>query len=120
ELAILTVFLDERGAHPSRDVPVDAADVVTLLVFAHFLEFQPRAAEHAAVGPEEHLVGEDPGAHLEVVDLAQRIRRPCGRGGCLALAPAPGEHPPPRVRRLRRGPGSRPTPGSPLRPQLRT
>src|SRR6266850_1731966 len=43
QLALLHVFLDVRVAHARGDVPVDAADVVTELVFAHFGELHPAA-----------------------------------------------------------------------------
>src|SRR6185503_16032408 len=70
ELAVLPELLDVRRAHPRRDVPIDAADVVTWLVLAHLFELEPGPAEDASIGSKERLVGADARLDLDLADAA--------------------------------------------------
>ena len=74
ELAVLAELLDERRAHPRRDVPVDAADVIARLVLAHLFELEPRPTEDASVRPEQRFVGEDARLDLDLADAPEHVR----------------------------------------------
>ncbi len=74
ELAVLAELLDVRHAHPCRDIPVDAADVVARFVLPHLFELEPGPAEHASVGAQERLVGEDSRLDLDLTDAAEHVR----------------------------------------------
>src|SRR5437764_15282544 len=49
QLAFLNEALDEGMPHPRGDVPVDGADVVAGLVFAHLLEGDAGTLENAVI-----------------------------------------------------------------------
>src|SRR5437667_211747 len=59
--------------HPRRHVPVDRAEVVPLLVLAHFGELDALAAEDRAVFAGEQRIDEIPGAELDPLDLPQHL-----------------------------------------------
>src|SRR5690606_12243859 len=71
ELPLLDVLLDIRMAHPGRDVPIDGADVVALLVRPHLAELHPPAAEDREVSPAEQRVHPAASAQLDQPDLVQ-------------------------------------------------
>ncbi len=89
DLAVLVVLADVRRVHPRRDVPVDVADVVAVLVFAQVGEVDAVAAEQAPVVALEQPV--EPADDLPVEALEDALRR--RRGRCHAregARPAPG------------------------------
>ena len=49
QFALFGEFLDERGPHPRRHVPIDRANFVARLILAHFLEVHPASFEDAVV-----------------------------------------------------------------------
>src|SRR5256885_8160473 len=73
DLALLVEGLHEGMPHPRRHVPVDRAEVVPLLVLAHFGELDALAAEDRAVFAGEQRVDEIPGAELDPLDLPQHL-----------------------------------------------
>src|SRR3989442_14318143 len=96
--------------HPGRDVPVDRAEVIPLLVGPHLRELDALAAEHGAIVPGEEGVDESPGAELDPLDLPEDLGSDCpaarpdrGRRGPRRPRPSdPPARPPP--------PGSSPSP----------
>jgi hypothetical protein len=56
QLALLHETLYIRSAHARGDVPVDGANVVAGLVFAHLVELHPLSLEHAVVFAGEDVV----------------------------------------------------------------
>ena len=60
--------------HPSGHVPIDGPNVVTGLVFAHFLEGDARSFEDASVVPAEQVLDGSPSADLQSPDLSFQIR----------------------------------------------
>src|SRR5437867_6898236 len=93
DLALFVERLHERMPHPGRDVPVDRAEVIPLLVGPHLCELEAMAAEHGAIVPGEEGVDESPGAELDPLDLPEDLGSDCpaarpdrGRRGAPALA----------------------------------
>ena len=89
DLAVLVVLAHVRRLQPRRDVPVDVADVVVVLVFAQVGEVEAEAAEQRAVVAVQQAV--EPAEHrpLEPPQDALRIARstgdvPPGGSGCDA------------------------------------
>src|SRR6185436_273769 len=73
-------------AHAGRDVPVDRAEVVTLLIRAHFREFDALAAEHGAVFAREQRIDEAGRPELAPLDQLEDV---------------PGDHGTPTASRIR-------------------
>ncbi len=86
QLPLLLEDLHEGGAAPGRDVPVDVADVVAVLVLADLGEAHAAPLEHRVVLAGEDLVDQAPRPDLDPTNLLQDL---------------PGDHPvpPPRSRR---------------------
>src|SRR5207249_10755561 len=85
-LTLLVVRLHERVAHPCRDVPVDRAEVVSLLVFAHLRKLDALPPEHRPVFAREEGADQGSGAQLDALDLPEHFwgdQSPAGaeRGG---------------------------------------
>ncbi len=79
QLALLGEFLDEGGPEPRGHVPIDRADLVARLIFAHFLEVHPASFEDAVVIAGEDGLDETLGLDLERADFLQDVR------GCSRL-----------------------------------
>jgi hypothetical protein len=75
ELALLDITLDERSAHPSGNVPVDRANLVTWLILADLRELHPLPFEHRAVFAGKDRVDQAAGAQLDELHLPQNFRR---------------------------------------------
>ena len=124
QLAFFFEHFDVRVVEPRRDVPVDGADVVTVLVLPHFAELDPASLEDAVVFPREDLVHETARLDLDVpyfpeyvsgVHAVPGVRpsslfllplasfRLTGPRSCSALPAPPARSSPPRPR-LRRSP----------------
>ena len=73
DLAVLEVLADVRRVHPRRDVPVDVAHVVAVLVFAQVGEVDAVAAEQAPVIALQEAV--EPADDLPVEALEDALRR---------------------------------------------
>ena len=82
DLAILEELADVRRVHPRRDVPVDVADVVAVLVLAQVGEIDAVPAEQAPVVALEQAV--QPADDRPVEALEDALRRRRGRGHRIA------------------------------------
>ena len=80
QLAFLDELLDERMVHPRGDVPVDRADLVAGLVFAHLVEVHPLALEDAVVLAGQRLAHQPVGANLDLPDLLEDLAGNHGTG----------------------------------------
>ena len=90
DLAVLEELADVRRVHPRRDVPVDVADVVAVLVLAQVGEVDAVAPEQAPVVALEQAV--QPADDRPVEALEDALRRRRGRGHRIA-AGRPGRAP---------------------------
>ncbi len=90
DLAILEELADVRRVHPRRDVPVDVADVVAVLVLAQVGEIDAVAPEQAPVVALEQAV--QPADDRPVESLEDALRRRRGRGHRIATG-RPGRAP---------------------------
>ncbi len=77
ELAFLHERLHERMAHPGRDVPVDGAKVVAVLILAHFRELDALAAEDGAILTGEERVDEIARPELDPLHVLQDFGSDC-------------------------------------------
>ena len=77
QLAFLGEFFHKRGAEARGHVPIDGADFVARLIFAHFIEVHPAAFENAVVITGENGLDQTLGFDLERADFLQDVR------GCL-------------------------------------
>jgi len=75
ELAFFAEFLDERLAGPRSDVPVDAPDIVTRLVFAHLIELHPPSLEDAFIFAGQDVVHHLGGVNLDIANLLGKFAR---------------------------------------------
>jgi len=73
QLPLLDIPLDERPSHPRRHVPVDAADVVSRLVFAYFLEGDTRAFENAVVLAAQEVFHGPSGTDMKTAQAHQQL-----------------------------------------------
>ena len=71
ELPLLGEGLDVGAAEAGRDVPVDGAEVVAVLVGPHLGELHPLPSEDRAVLAGEQRADEPAGAELDGLDLLQ-------------------------------------------------
>ena len=78
QLAFLDELLDKRMVHPRRHVPIDGADFVARLVFAHLLEIHPLALEDAMVLAAQRLGHQPGGAQLDLPDFFENLARDHG------------------------------------------
>src|SRR5213592_1256080 len=89
-LALLVVRLHERVAHARRHVPVDRAEVVSLLVLAYLREFDALSTEHRAVFAREERADQGTRAELDALDLPEHFgsdETPAGaKRGALATS----------------------------------
>jgi len=72
-LPLLVVGLHEGMPHPGRDVPVDRAEVVALLVGPDLRELDSLPAEHRPVLARQQRVDEPAGAQLDPLHLPERF-----------------------------------------------
>ena len=86
ELPLFHECLDEGMAHAGRDIPVDRAEIVALLVGAHFRELDPLPAKDGAVFAREQRVDEAASPELDPLDLLEDV---------------PGDHGTPTASRMR-------------------
>ena len=75
KLALLLEDLHEWGAGARGHVPVDAANVVAVLVLAHFGEIHPPSLEDGLVFAGKDLVHETTRRDLDTADLAEDFAR---------------------------------------------
>ena len=74
QLALLDIALDERMPHAGGDVPVDGANFVAGLIFAHLLEGNAGPLEDAAVGAAERVLDGPARPQLQAADLTHDCR----------------------------------------------
>ena len=80
QLPLLVEALDEGGAEPGGDVPVDGPDVVAGEILPHLGELDPAAAEGAGVVARDEVPDQLPGRQLDPLDLPEQFRRGHGTG----------------------------------------
>ncbi len=81
QLAFLHIFFDEGMVHPRRHVPINGADIVARLVFAHLLEVHALPLEDAMILPAERLGDQPRGAQLDLAYLLKDFARDHGNCG---------------------------------------
>ena len=74
QLALFDVLLDVGMTCAGGHVPVDGADVVAELVFAHLGELHPAALEDGVVLAGQRLVHQPVGADLDPPHLPENLR----------------------------------------------
>ena len=77
QLAFFGEFFDERRPEPRGHVPIDRANFVAGLIFAHLIEVHPASFEDAVVIAGENRLHQTLGLDFERADLLQNLR------GCL-------------------------------------
>src|SRR5438067_8751740 len=76
ELAFLGKLFHERAAEPCRYVPIDRANLIARLIFAHLFKIHPATLEDAVVIAGEGGFDQSAGLDFEPADLLQNL------GGC--------------------------------------
>ncbi len=82
-LPFLAVGFQEGAIHAGRHVPVDRADVVAGLVFAHLGKIDPGAFEKGVVGAGHGVVDIAPAANFHLADAPQDFARLFGLTGLV-------------------------------------
>ena len=80
KLAFFGKFFHKRGAHARRHIPVDRADLVPRLIFAHVFKIHPAPFEHAVVIAGEGGLDQAACFYFESADFFKNL-------GCRLRAP---------------------------------
>ena len=83
QLPLFHIRLHKRVTHARRDVPIDGAKIIAMLVGAHLGKLDPLSAEHGAVVAREQRIDERTGPELDPFDLPQDVgsNRPAASPG---------------------------------------
>src|SRR5205085_931605 len=74
QLTFLREFFDKGGAEPRGHVPIDGTNLITRLIFAHFIEVHPATLEDAVVIAREDCLHETLGLDFERADFLKNLR----------------------------------------------
>ena len=88
QLPFLHIFFNERMVHARRDVPINGADFVAGLVFAHLLKIHALPLENAVVLAAQGLGDQTGGAQLDLADFFKDFARDHGKLRISAVAKA--------------------------------